>query len=73
MVREITSLPDNNAVKFYLLTNQSIYVGTETMDNFENNSSTWLKLFEEGNNVLTELQDKREVTAACNNGYKHLL
>jgi len=26
------------------------------MKNFENNSSSWLKLFEEGNNVLTELR-----------------
>ena len=53
---ETTPLPDKDIVKFYLLTNKGIYVGQETMNNFENNSSTWLKLFEEGNNVLTELR-----------------
>ena len=57
---EITSLPDKDVVKFYLLTNQGVYVGQETMNNFENNSSTWLKLFEEGNNVLTELRKTSE-------------
>jgi hypothetical protein len=53
---EMTVLPAINEVKFYLLTNKGIYVGQEQMKNFENNSSTWLKLFEEGNNVLSELR-----------------
>lgn len=53
---ESTLLPARNEVKFYLLTNKGIYVGQETMMNFENNSSPWLKLFEEGNRVLTELR-----------------
>lgn len=52
---EITTLPSTDEVKFYLLTNKGIFVGQEQMKNFENNSSPWLKLFEEGNNVLTEL------------------
>lgn len=46
---EATPLPATNEVKFYLLTNNGIYVGRDVMQNFENNSSAWLKLFEEGN------------------------
>lgn len=53
---ETTPLPATDEVKFYLLTNKGVFVGQETMKNFENNSSSWLKLFEEGNNVLTELR-----------------
>lgn len=53
---ETTALPATDEVKFYLLTNKGVFVGKETMNNFENNSSSWLKLFEEGNNVLTELR-----------------
>jgi predicted Abi (CAAX) family protease len=51
---ELTPLPSTEQVKFYLLTNKGIYVGQEQIKNFENNSSTWLKLFEDGNNVLIE-------------------
>ncbi|SMC60709.1 hypothetical protein SAMN04488101_101660 [Pedobacter nyackensis] len=57
---ETTPLPSTNEVKFYLLTNNGIYAGEEQMKNFENNSSTWLKLFEEGNTVLTELRKTSE-------------
>ena len=53
---EKTDLPKSNEVNFYLLTNKGIYVGKEQLKNFENNSSIWLKLFEEGNNVLSELR-----------------
>jgi len=57
---ETTPLPSTDEVKFYLLTNKGVYVGQEQMKNFENNSSTWLKLFEEGNIVLTELRKTSE-------------
>jgi len=57
---ETTPLPATDEVKFYLLTNKGVFVGQEIMKNFENNSSTWLKLFEEGNNVLTELRKTSE-------------
>lgn len=53
---EITPLPETDVVKFYLLTNNGIFVGQETMKNFENNSSSWLRLFEEGNKVISELR-----------------
>jgi len=53
---ETTPLPSTDEVKFYLLTNKGVFVGQEEMKNFENNSSSWLKLFEEGNIVLTELR-----------------
>jgi len=53
-------LQSTDEVKFYLLTNKGIFAGQEQMKKFENNSSTWLKLFEEGNNVLTELRKTSE-------------
>lgn len=49
-------LPLRSEIKFYLLTNKGVYIGSEKMTNIENNSSTWLKLFEEGNYVITELR-----------------
>lgn len=57
---ESTPLPEKYVVKFYLLTNKGVYAGQETMNNFENNSSPWLNLFEEGNKVLTELRKTSE-------------
>ena len=57
---ETTSLPSTDEVNFYLLTNKGVFVGQEQMKNFENNSSPWLPLFEEGNNVLTELRKTSE-------------
>lgn len=57
---QTTALPAADQVKFYFLTNNGIYVGQDIMKNFENNSSPWLKLFEEGNNVLTELRRTNE-------------
>lgn len=53
---EITPLPTTDQVKFYLLTNNGVYVGQDVISNFENHSSEWLQLFEEGNKVLTELR-----------------
>lgn len=57
---QVTSLPSTNEVKFYLLTNKGIFVGEEQVKNLDNNSSPWLKLFEEGNNVLTEIRKTSE-------------
>lgn len=54
------ALPAADEVKFYLLTNDGIFVGQEQMKNFENNSSEWLRLFDEGNKVLTELRQTME-------------
>ena len=53
---ETTDLPTTDEIRFYLLTNKGIFVGKEQMKNFENKSSEWLKLFDAGNNVLTELR-----------------
>lgn len=58
--KETTPLPSRDEVNFYLLTNQGVFMGKEQMKNFENNSSTWLTLFEEGNHVLTELRKTSE-------------
>jgi hypothetical protein len=53
---ETPALPQSNEVIFYFLTNKGLFEGKENIKNFENNSSAWIKLFEEGNNVLTELR-----------------
>jgi len=53
---ETIVLPKKDEVKFYLLTNNGVFVGEEQMRNFENKSSEWLDLFEEGNKVITELR-----------------
>ncbi len=53
---ETTPLPDKNSVRFYLLTNKGKFSAQENLNNFENNSSTWLSLFEEGNKVISELR-----------------
>ena len=50
------TLPTKDQVKFYLLTNNGIYVGQDIMNNLEDYSSEWSELFEEGNNVMTELR-----------------
>lgn len=57
---ETTPLPEKDVVKFYFLTNSGIYVGQETINNFENDSSAWLKFFEKGNNLLAELRKTSE-------------
>ena len=64
---EVTDLPSTDEVKFYLLTNKEIFVGQEQMNNFENNSSKWLQLFEDGNKVFTELRltTEKKITEEC--------
>lgn len=57
---ETQALPTKNQVKFYLLTNQGIFVGQEELENFENNATDWFELFEDGNKVLTELRKTSE-------------
>ena len=56
---EANSLPENDVIKFHFLTNKGIYTGQEELKNLEDNSSSWLELFEKGNNVLSELRLKR--------------
>ena len=53
---ETTALPAADEVIFYLLTNDGIYSCHETFKDFEDNTSEFTKLFEEGNKVLTELR-----------------
>jgi hypothetical protein len=53
---ETTPLPDKNCVRFYLLTNKGKFSAQEGLQNFENNSSSWLELFEEGNKVISALR-----------------
>lgn len=51
-----TPLPSKDGVKFYFLTNKGKFVGQEEVKNFDNNSSQWLDLFEEGNKLITEIR-----------------
>ena len=51
-----TPLPDKNCVKFYFMTNKGKFTAQENLKNFDNNSSIWLPLFEEGNKVISELR-----------------
>ncbi len=53
---ETASLPAADEIKFYLLTNKGLFAGQEQMENFENNSSSWIPLFKSGNDVLTALR-----------------
>lgn len=53
---ETTPLPELDGVKFYFLTNKGKFVGQEIIQNFENESSDWLDLFEEGNKVISEIR-----------------
>lgn len=53
-------LPNTREVRFYLLTNKGTYMLSEEVKNFENLSSPLLKLFEAGNNLLTELRKTSE-------------
>ena len=57
---ESTPLPDKDSVRFYLLTNKGTYYAQEEMKNIENESSDWLRLFEEANKVLAELRKTTE-------------
>lgn len=58
-----TPLPSTDEVKFYLLTNNGIYVGEEQMRNLENGSSHWIGLFDQGNNVISKLRKSVESAA----------
>ena len=51
-----TPLPDKNCVRFYFLTNKGKYSAQDELKNFDNNTSIWLPLFNEGNKVITELR-----------------
>jgi len=51
-----TPLPYKNCVRFYFMTNKGKFTAQEDLKNFENKSSLWLPLFEEGNKVISELR-----------------
>lgn len=53
---DLTPLPGKDGVKFCFLTNKGKFVGQEEVKNFDNNSSPWLDLFDEGNKLITEIR-----------------
>ena len=48
------SLPQKDRVKFYILTNKGKYGFEETVQNLENKNSEWSKMFDLGNDVITQ-------------------
>lgn len=57
---ELTPLPENNKVIFYLLTNNGTFTGQDKMENFTNHTSIWLRLFLIGNEIINELRTTKE-------------
>ncbi|MEM9650333.1 MAG: hypothetical protein AAF969_17800, partial [Bacteroidota bacterium] len=53
---EHSKLPESNTVNFYFLTEGGKLLRTENMVNFENGSSELYGLFNEANNVITQLR-----------------
>jgi len=59
-VADMTTLPSKDYFKFYFLTNKGKYVAQESIANIENKTSRWRSLFENANNVITELRNTTE-------------
>jgi hypothetical protein len=55
-IADTITLPDKDCFKFCFLTNKGKFVAQENIGNIENKSSKWLDLFENANNVITELR-----------------
>ena len=55
-----TPLPDKSCVRFYFMTNKGKFTAQEDLKNFNNKSSIWLPLFEEGNKLILELKSIQE-------------
>lgn len=51
-----TSLPGKGYVRFYLITNKGKFTFEETVENITSKKSEWTKLFDLGNNVITEFR-----------------
>lgn len=51
----VTEIPAPGCVRFYLLTNKQMYVAQEQVKHFDDGSSSWLPLFKQGNEVITEM------------------
>lgn len=56
-----TDLPPKGCIRFYLLTNKGLFAAQEPMAHFEDASSPWLRLFESGSEVITEIRSNRNV------------
>ncbi len=52
----VAELPEENHVRFHLLTNRGVYTQTEAVEVTEDESSDWYPLFIEANRVLTALR-----------------
>jgi hypothetical protein len=55
-----TPLPNKHCIRFYFLTNKGKFYVEEHLQNIENGTSLWLPLFEQGNNVISELRKIEE-------------
>ena len=54
MLTDNTTLPQKGNVIFYLLTNKGKYSFQETVENLENKSSEWTRMFDLGNDVISQ-------------------
>ena len=52
-----TEYPPIGCTRFYLLTNKQIYAAQEQVKYFDDGSSPWLSLFEQGNEVIAEMKN----------------
>lgn len=57
MLATVMELPPTGCVRFYFLTNKQVYAAQEQVKYFDDNSSVWLPLFENGNEVITEMRN----------------
>ena len=60
LITNTARLPEADCVTFYLLTGQRRYGAQEKISKFYDDSSTWQHLFNEGENVIAELQALNE-------------
>lgn len=58
-------LPEPQMVRFYILTNQGVYVGTESMAQFQTGQSKWFPLFISANNIMSEMRKADEARLAA--------
>lgn len=59
-----TDLPPRECIRFYLITNKGLFAAQEQMIHFEDASSPWLPLFDEGSRVITGIRSSHNMPAA---------
>jgi len=60
VLNNLHPLPDKNCVRFYLMTTAGVFTSQVEMKHIEDNSSEWLPLFIDANNVISEYRKVTE-------------